>query len=114
MKPMLVFVEEENGTDVKLTKEQLKKLISDAYEQGVADGKNASCGHHHYGNIPYIPCSPTDDRIHWKVPEVTCNDNTKQIVPLDALTEHKCSDSAIPTTKVQVGNAFAGVTSVTI
>lgn len=114
MKPMLVFVEEENGTDVKLTKEQLKKLISDAYEQGVTDGKNASCGHNHYCNIPYIPCSPTDDRIHWKVPEVTCNDKTAKVVPLTTLIGDECVDNAISATKVQVGDALGGVTTVSI
>ena len=39
MKPVVVFVKED-GT-LKLTEEELKKLIEDAYSQGFADGKEA-------------------------------------------------------------------------
>ena len=63
MKPMLVFVKDiDDKGNVQLTKEELEKLIFDAYDQGVEDGKR-------FNNLTYP--SPLNGGICYREIETT-------------------------------------------
>ena len=66
MKPIVIIAVERDG-GVLITKEELQKLIDDAYEQGKIDGKNMWATPSPITTTPY----PT-----WKAPEITCTNTT--------------------------------------
>ena len=84
MKPVVLVVRENDGK-IRLTKEELDKLLTDAYEQGRADAQNV------YRWYPYVSttgvcntvstplCTPTRDSVTLNVDSAiadtvaTCN-----------------------------------------
>lgn len=64
MKPIVIVAIEKDG-GILITKEDLQKLVDDAYEQGKADGRDTWAT----PNNP-ITITPTPT---WKAPEITCN-----------------------------------------
>ena len=58
MKPIIIYAEEKNGK-VTITKEELQRIVDEAYRQGKADGN-------WYTTNP-ITVTPT-----WKSPDITC------------------------------------------
>jgi len=64
MKPIVIIAVEKDG-GILITKEDLQKLVDDAYEQGKADGRG----------VWATPNNPITITPHptWKVPDITCD-----------------------------------------
>lgn len=57
MKPIIIYAEEKDGK-ITITKEELQRIVDEAYRQGKADND-----HHHY----YYTNPPT-----WDYTKITC------------------------------------------
>ena len=53
MKPEVIIVEKKENGLISLTEEQLKKMISDAYDAGVSDGINQNRYYYFTNPTPY-------------------------------------------------------------
>lgn len=63
MKPMVIIAVERDG-GILITREELQKLVDDAYEQGRIDGRDM------WTTPNPITITPTPT---WKSPEITCD-----------------------------------------
>ena len=60
MKPIIVIAVERDG-GILITREELQKLVDDAYGQGRVDGRNM-----------WTTPNPITINPHWKAPDITC------------------------------------------
>lgn len=72
MKPMIITIPSNDGKII-LTKEELEKILSDAYEQGRYDGKESSPTY-----VPYTPYTPTINNP-WKENWYYTNSKTSSV-----------------------------------
>jgi hypothetical protein len=67
MKPFIIFQETDSSGRITLDKKELERLISEAYEQGKADG-----------SIPlYYPSPSYTPPDLFKMPVITCRDTVR-------------------------------------
>ena len=58
MKPLVIILRKDDNSTIHLESEEIKKMISDAYEAGVEDGKKMD-GSITLQNYPHIPNYPS-------------------------------------------------------